>query len=85
MTASGHDIVPSTSAAIPGLIRVSLWLTSIRQGDGSVKIYSSGDFVFRVSSMLAANSFVWREVGRFMDGVYRADPRLSRPGLPQPK
>jgi hypothetical protein len=82
MTVSGHT-PPSTSVAVPGLVRVGLWMSSIRQSDGSVKVYAGGEFVFRVSSMLAANSFVWREVGRFMDGVYRADSRLPRPGLPQ--
>ena len=81
MTESGPT-VPSTSTAIPGLICVGLWMSSTRQKDGSVKVYTNGEFVLRVSSMLAANSFVWREVRRFMDGVYRADPRLPRSSHP---
>ena len=82
MTESGPK-PPSTSVAVPGLIRVSLNMTSKLQKDGTVKVFSDGSFVFRVSSMVAANSFVWREVKRLMDGAY-ADPVVPRPRLPQP-
>lgn len=80
MTGTG----PSTSATVPGLIPVG-YRWHYRPTPDGVKVFTGGVWVATVSSMEAAQKFVWCELARLFDGVYRADSRLPVPSVPQPK